>query len=68
MNILYVALTRSKKSLTIFGPEGSLGVAVKHDDSNNTRKFQNHEGFIIKGDITDLLPTKSKQLRLFTQS
>jgi superfamily I DNA/RNA helicase len=57
MNILYVALTRSKKQLIVFGEPGSIQSAAKPDQAkNNARKMQDIKDKVIDGDITDSLP------------
>ena len=58
MNILYVALTRSKDELIIFGTPDKLKVDAKPEDlqRNTRRQTERPEEIEIKADVTDHLP------------
>jgi DNA helicase II / ATP-dependent DNA helicase PcrA len=55
MKILYVALTRAKKRLTVFGEPGSLRVNANPNETNARRK-NDFEKIEVRADVTDGLP------------
>jgi len=57
MNILYVALTRAKKELVVFGAEGSLNVDARPDDRTNSRALDSGiRKEEVTEDVMDVLP------------